>query len=274
MMKRFLIYILLGTINVVVYSQTYSGIVTDKQTNAPIEYVSIGIIGKDIGTVSDKAGVFALEIDDQYHQDSIMFSCIGYESQIIPIPTLDKNRLETIILEPKIISLNEIVVIPSNFNEKIIGNKYSGKTIQGGFRENRKGFECGVLLNIKKRAILEKLTCNITSCTYDSLFYRVNVYKQLDKNSFQNILDSPIYINLKPDKGKKSLEIDLSIYDLTVEGNTLITLEHITDLGEGHLLFSGGILKGSTCYYRKTSQGNWSKTPVKLGFNVTAKVEE
>lgn len=273
-MKKIFICILLTTIKTVIYGQNYSGTVIDKQTNIPIEYVSIGIIGKDIGTVSDEKGAFIFDINNQYNQDSIMFSCIGYESLIMNVSAYKKEETRTIILEQKVISLSEIVVIPSIFKEKIIGNKYRGKKMQGGFRENKKGFECGVLLNIKKRAILEKLTCNIASCTYDSVFNRVNVYKEVEKNSFENILDFPIYVKLKSDKSKRSLDLDLSTYDLMVEGNTLVTLEHIADMGEGHLLFSGGILKGSTCYYRKTSQGNWSKTPIKLGFNVTAKVEE
>lgn len=273
-MKKLLFCILLFTISTTVLGQIYSGIVMDKETNEPLKYVSIGIVGKDVGTVSNDDGSFSFEIDDQFSQDSLLFSYIGYEAQSRRIAALNKNKQEIIYLEPKSTLLSEVVVKPVIFKEKVLGNKYNGKIIKGGFRENNKGFECGVLLKIKKRAILEKFSCSIATCSYDSVLYRVNVYKEVEKESFENILDCPIYVKQKMDQSQRVLSVDLSPYDLVVEGNTLITLEHIADMGEGHLFFSSGLFKGSTCYYRKTSQGDWVKTPVKLGFNVTAKVEE
>lgn len=98
--------------------------------------------------------------------------------------------------------------------------------------------------------------------------YRVNVYKEIGNNDFINILDQPIYIKQKIENKKTSLEVDLSKYNIMVENNTLVTLEHIADMGDGHLLFSGNPFKGSTCYFRKKSHSEWNKTPLKLGFNV------
>lgn len=256
-----------------IYSQTVSGVILDSTTKAPLEYVNIGIIEKNIGTVSDENGKFSIDLSSLSDQDTILISCIGYNSdkQIVKDYRIKKNQDILLVSNP--IELNEIVVSPTLFKNKILGNKHNKKIIIGGFENNEKGFECGVLLKIKKSAILEKFTCNIAKCTYDSIFYRLNVYKQIDDETFENILQKPIYIKQKIEKSKTSIELDLSEYNLKVEGNTLITLEHISDMGEGNLLFSGGFT-GSSCYSRKTSQGNWKKIPIKLGFNVTAKVEE
>lgn len=178
-------------------------------------------------------------------------------------------------MEQQIVNLDEVIVEPTKLIDRILGNQFKGKRIQGGFRENNKGFECGVLLKIEKKAYLEELICNIVSCTYDSVFYRVNVYKQEEgKNNFTNILNHPIYISEKITGKQKTLSIDLRRYNIIVEGNTLVTLEHLIDMGEGHLLFSGGMLKGSNCYYRKRSQGYWEKIPINLSFSVKAKVEK
>ena len=254
--------------------QTCTGKVLDAETQLPIEYVSIGIIGKDIGTVSDSEGNYSIRPGELSDPDSIRFSCVGYEPFTLNLNALKEEPQRTVLLKPKTLLLDEVVVLPSVFKEKILGNKYAGTMIQGGFSDNKMGYECGVLLKIKKRALLEKFRCNIANCSYDSIFFRINVYKQLGENTFENILDRPIYVYQGINEEKTSIEIDLSFYNLLVSGNTLVTMEHIVDLGEGSLFFSGGLLKGAPCYSRKTSEGNWSKIPIKLGFNVTAQVEQ
>lgn len=121
-MKKLLFCILLFTISTTVLAQTYSGIVMDKETNEPLKYVSIGIVGKDVGTVSNDDGSFFFEIDDQFSQDSLLFSYIGYEAQSRRIAALNKNKQEIIYLEPKSTLLSEVVVKPVIFKEKVLGN--------------------------------------------------------------------------------------------------------------------------------------------------------
>lgn len=69
----------------------------------------------------------------------------------------------------------------------ILGNNLKGKL--------RIGFECGVLLPIKQKSRIKELNCNIAVCTYDSIFFRVNVYKELGNIVIDNILTKPIEIN-------------------------------------------------------------------------------
>jgi hypothetical protein len=271
-MYRLVIAFLLSVSPSLFSQEVIDGTVIDSKTKKPVEYVNIGFIGKNIGTVSDVNGAFSISIEEQLSDDSILFSCIGYESRFIHVEDLKNNKSGDVFLSEKLIKLNEVIVTPTFFNEKKRGNRYRLNLFQGGFRENQKGFECGVLLKIKKPVFLKKLICHIASCTYDTLFYRLNVYKQTGKMAFENILQQPIYIKQKSESDNFFLDVDLSVYNLIVDGNTLITLEHIEDMGEGILLFSGGF-SGSTCYYRKTSQGNWMKTPIKLSFGVDVRTE-
>lgn len=71
---------------------------------------------------------------------------------------------------------------------------------------------------------------------------------------------------------KDEIQIDLQDKNIIVEGDFLITLEHIKNLGEGHLLFSAGF-KAKT-YYRKTSHGKWDTAPVGISISVIADVEQ
>lgn len=275
MIYKYILLILFSThICQSIFSQEIiCGHVVDAETHKAIEYVNIGVVGKNIGTVSDSNGYYSISISSQFDPDSIRFSCIGYESRNINIKNLRERVSGDILLSQAQVYLNEIIVTPGKYKEKVLGNTYRTNKIQAGFRENNMGFECGILLPVKKQTILEKLTCNISECTYDSIHYRLNVYKQTGKMLFEPILKKPIYIKQKVLAKSMTLVIDLSEYNLIVRENTLITLEHIEDMGIGHLLFSGGLI-GNTCYYRKTSQGKWEKTPLKLGFSVIVKTVE
>jgi hypothetical protein len=251
---------------------TIHGTIIDETTKAPVQYVNIGIAGKNTGTVSDIRGRYAILINSLFEQDSILFSCIGYKPKYVTVNELRESANEIIFLSREIYEIKEITVVPAHYKEKILGNNHHSK-IMGGFRDNNKGYECGILLKIKKPTILENFSCHIARCTYDSICYRLNIYRQTGRNSFENILKQPIYIKQRWTSENRSLDIDLLKYNLVVEENTLVTLEHIEYMGEGELLFPGG-LSGTTCYYRKTSQGDWKKTPVKLSFRVTVKTEE
>lgn len=55
-----------------------TGVVKNQNTKNPIEYVSIGIKGKNVGTVSTEKGNFEMNIGNEFMGDSLLFSCIGY----------------------------------------------------------------------------------------------------------------------------------------------------------------------------------------------------
>lgn len=63
------------------YSQIYSGQLTDLESGLPIQYANIGIPGKNVGTVSNNMGLFEMELSDDFDNDTLCISCIGYESK-------------------------------------------------------------------------------------------------------------------------------------------------------------------------------------------------
>lgn len=129
-------------------NNTHAGTVKNKNNNELLEFVSIGIVGKEIGTVSGIDGSYSLIISPEFDKDSIKFSCIGYLPFTKEVADYKLLPNKDIFLEPKDIVLNEIIVNQLNLKEKTIGNKFKARTFMGGFRENNKGFECGVLLKV------------------------------------------------------------------------------------------------------------------------------
>jgi hypothetical protein len=88
---------------------TIEGSVFDKYSNDPIPFAGIGIPSEAIGTITNQNGDFRLRIPDSLKQADVYFSHIGYIPQTISVTTL-AGRPNTLSLEPKVISLQEIIV--------------------------------------------------------------------------------------------------------------------------------------------------------------------
>jgi len=277
-MKRFtgLLFFLLFLFS---YSsaQELEGVIIDAETSEVLSYVNIGLLGKDIGTVSDQDGAFSLKIPTIHLNDTLRFSMIGYKTyDVYPKDLLDADSNIQIKLQPKGYELNEVVVIPKDYEATRFGNKADGKNISAGFSENLLGYEVGVLMKLKKKrqGYLEKVMVNIANCEYDSVFFRLNIYEMDGKKPGENILDKPIYLSYTKEELLENIEIDLSKEVIFVKGNFLVTLELVKDLGEGGLNFCTGFFQ-SPIYYRETSQGRWQKSGfIAIGMSAIVLVEK
>jgi hypothetical protein len=252
--------------------QRFSGMIIDKKSLEPIQYVNIGIVNQNIGTVSDLYGHFDLSIDSIYNNDSLKISCIGFNSLMIKVADFKLLIKSNIYLDPKITVMPEVVVYPKDYRQERLGITVKSKQFQAGFKENKLGYECGILIKNKKSAILETLHLNFGYHTFDTIFYRLNIYEVVGKMDFVNILNNPIYLKLPKDKINDDVTIDLKPNNLIVKGNFMITLEHVKDLGEGYLTFNSTVFNKT--YSRKTSQGKWHTIPIGIGISVDSKVEK
>ena len=160
-----------------VYSQVFEGKTLSFSDKKPISFVNIGVLGKSIGTVSDENGKFKLSLSGTTSSDTLKISCIGYKSKFLIINSLLGDNPGEIFLEESKIDLPPLTVNPRNYKLKKMGVDTRTKSIQVGFGENLLGKEIGVLIKNKKTAILESIFMNFAECTFDSIFFRVNVYE-------------------------------------------------------------------------------------------------
>ncbi|MDX9854561.1 MAG: carboxypeptidase-like regulatory domain-containing protein [Tenuifilaceae bacterium] len=254
------------------YAQTISGTLINKSSNLPVAYANIGIVGKNIGTVSDADGNFRLDIDSNYNNDSLLVSVIGYMTKAFKVSDLRNANNNTIFLKERIYSLNEVIVRPTVFKEKTLGVSTKIKRLQAGFSDNRLGYECGIMMKTKGNAHLKKIIVNIARCSYDTIFYRLNIYNVKGDFDFENILTDPIYIKMAKKDVKQRIELDLQDKNIVTSGSFLVTLEHVKDLGPGDLFFCASFLHKT--YYRKTSQGQWESIPFGVSISVVADIEK
>lgn len=270
-MNKLFISILLINYNII-FGQNISGILINTKSKQPIEFANIGIIGKNVGTVSDVNGKFNFFVDAQYDNDTIQFSIIGYKPIQIKVSDLRKKNDNVLLLEEKTYALTEVIVKPKIFKQQTIGVTTKNKKIAAGFKDNLLGYECGILMKVKKTAFIKKVNINIASCSYDTIFYRLNIYKVCKKMHFENILKEPIYVTMPKESVKDEVSIDLESRNIVVNGDFLVTLEHVKNLKDGHLYFCAGL--ANKTYSRKTSQGEWETVPIGLSISVIADIEK
>jgi hypothetical protein len=247
-----------------IFCQQLNCRVLSSETKSGIAFVNVGIIGKNVGTVTDPAGNFSIELDNIYNNDSLRFSMIGFESKSFLVSYFKENSIKTIYLDPKSYFLTEVKVFFHRTKEITLGTPVISDALKSGFENNNLGSELGIKVDTKGQVKLEDINLNVATCTYDSVTYRLNIYKIIDKEEYKNILTEPIYISFSKDKIDKVITFDLRKYSILIEGEVLITLELYKDLGEGRLLFYTQYFTGYT-YHKKTSQGNWMKAPGLVG---------
>ena len=71
-MNRLLIIIFLFVCNSV-FGQGVAGVVMNAEGKVPVEFVNVGIVGKNVGTVSDVNGRFSFFVDPKYDNDTVIF---------------------------------------------------------------------------------------------------------------------------------------------------------------------------------------------------------
>lgn len=88
---------------------TLTGLLYDKYTNEPIPSATVSIREGSIGSITNQRGEFRLRLPDSLRRSQISFSHLGYQTLEIS-GLLLAERHSMLSLEPKIISLQEVVV--------------------------------------------------------------------------------------------------------------------------------------------------------------------
>lgn len=247
-----------------VFCQTRSGQVLSSETKSGIAYVNVGIIGKNIGTVTNEYGNFTITLDKINNTDSLRFSMIGYESKSFLVSQFKEDSIKDVYLVPRSYYLTEVKVFSHRTHEIRLGTPVLSDALKSGFESNDLGSEMGIKVNARKQVVLKEININVATCTFDSVVYRINIYQVVNKTEYKNILIEPIYISFSKDKIDKVITLNLRKYSILIEGEVLISLELFKDLGEGRLLFHTQYFTGIT-YHRKTSQGKWTEAPGAIG---------
>lgn len=254
-------------------AQVVEGRIQNKTTKENLAYVNIGVVGKNVGTVSDQQGRFRLTIDERYDQDTLKISMVGYQPRTFTVADF-KQRVQsnaTITLTEAVATLKEVVVEDKRYRgrklkERIIGNTDAGPNNQTLFAANQLGNEMGILIKIHRNpTIVQNFSIYITENKYQTFPFRLNFYSVENGLPHKNLLNENIIVNFSKQEGQAT--VDLREYNIVLEDDTIVTMEWIKDLGKHGLAFASESGSRSPNISRQTSQGNWQETG-KAAFNV------
>jgi hypothetical protein len=86
------------------------GTVYEANSNTPVAYCNISLVGKHLGTITNLEGRFAVKIPNEFENDTLGFSSLGYQTKYLPIAELI-NEEQTIQLEKRTYKLRSIDVV-------------------------------------------------------------------------------------------------------------------------------------------------------------------
>jgi len=246
------------------------GQVVDAAIKEPLPYVNIGLLNKNIGTVSDETGYFELEVNtEQNSRDTLRFSMIGFETKSYTLNDfINQNEIEVYLTE-KSTALDEVILSSKrkNYQTKILGNKTTSKALYAAFTSNKLGNEMGFIVRARKHPmILKKFNISLVENDYGPIKFRLNIYDVLNGLPNKTLLTDNLFIETEESSGIVSL--DLTPYEIIIDQDFFIAIEWIEDLGPGKLYFSGGFF-GAPLFAREVSQGTWEKIgTASVGMNV------
>lgn len=271
---RFFMFFLCGSFATIANGQNFKGIVVNSETDESIPYANIGILNKDVGTVTNDDGSFILDISKLSTKDTIRVSFIGYKTVDLPGNLADPLKGTKIRLQPLDVKISEVQIINVKSKHVILGNTNKSHSSVADASGLQLGNEFGTLIKVKHRGLLEEIRFHIVSTTFDSLVFRINIYDVVNGYPCNNILKEPIVI--RPNIKTGDVMIDISDYNIFLEDDFVVCLENIKKMGDANskLYLPIGIVNNPS-FRRPSSQGKWQMVQfkkIKIGFGLNVKM--
>ncbi len=248
------------------------GIIIDKTTGQPIPFVSIGIIGKSIGTLTDENGNFEVKLYENQKKDSLKIYTIGYKPIVFLVSDFMKEVNQKISLENLPTQLEEVTIRPKKVKYKILGTSNYTKNNCTGFADmagNWKGSEAAILIRNNKNSFIESFNFYVIQNKYsDSVLFRLNFYERISppKNSpvwlgqdwvGPTILKKAIVFKVGIKQGEFSLP--LIKYNIQTSKDFFVSLECLMDEMEiTKFCYSGSIAVES--FFKVKAFSTWHRT--------------
>lgn len=254
-------------IQIKVSGQVIAGKIIDSNTNKPLEYVSLGIINTNFGTITDDKGYFKFEakVDEL---SIVRLSMIGYEPQKFTVKELIERKNE-IKLDEKTTELAEVIIKPTK--ERKVGamnsNRFSGWSGWGGQRTG-KGNEVGLIINLGEKLVkIKDLNVLLKRQTFDKSLFRLHIRTIKDTLITDELLNENIILSISNESGW--VEFNLESYKIVLSGKVGVTLEWLDVKGnnperaieinkrmtDAYILFKNN--KKYTGIYRWGTESKW-----------------
>jgi hypothetical protein len=255
------------------------GKIIDQENNQPLAYVSVGILNKSQGTLTDTLGNFNFHISQENLADTMQISLIGHFSKRMSVKNFIESKDNTISLAMKITELKELVISNNKSYIETIGRQGSGKLIQVSIHNKKSveetiGSEMGMRYKTKRtNGFLKDFNFYLSANNFNYIKYRINIYSVKDNMPDTLICNKQIFMTVDNFKTGWT-KVDLSTYNLNVNQDFIVTVQWIEsrmDKKENPITMIPVAMSlfSKDCYARIASQDKWKKVGMNLSNYVT-----
>lgn len=241
----------------------FGRVVVSGATGEPVVYASVGIVNRNLGTVTDSLGRFSLIVPVEYLNDSIRISSVGYVAQTFAVSDF-RNMPDTVRLMDDVRILSEVVVKPRKIEHKTAGRKSGGGFIfievEG---DKAAGQGLAVPLTVNDRVWLKGLgfTVETDERTLSVMKFRVNVYVREGSGYIPLASVPPVYFDYhKSDLADGRFSYAFPEEIMLEEGKYYIELEFLENFAPERFIMKSRPMTGKT-RYRYASQSGWETLP-------------
>lgn len=197
------------------FSQLFTGKVLSKSDESPIPYATIGVKGKNAGTVADLSGRFRMSFPRFVKRnDSIVISSIGFVSLKLPVASVINS--EVFILEEEAKVLEPVSVI-SFMKKRSISSLRGESSFFRGWYSHKTGGEIGNIISIPHQGYkINKIFFKVDNM-YDTCHIRLHIRKVENSWPSSELLTEDIIIPIY----KRSMIDGTSVFDLSKQNLVL-----------------------------------------------------
>lgn len=234
-----------------------------------IPYATIGVRGKNLGTVADENGYFKFSLETKalsLEAEEIIVSSLGYSDRLFNFNDIGSSPM-IIVLTKREIPLKEVVIRTEKLQEQKLGNPVRGILTsisifgQGEKVNDALGREIGMILKTDRSFKIKDFNVYITGNQFKNVKFRLQFYDLSADKPILIPVQSDILFDVSIRKGW--LKVDLLPYNVVIEdikeiGVTMqwVKSELLNEKSRYFVISSGAPLF-SKGLYRPKSEASW-----------------
>ena len=251
-----------------------TGTTLDLETKAPLPDVIVRLTRSANSTRSLADGSFSLPLPPQPHQDTVVFSRIGYSDLRVALRTFGSTKPARFHLKPTPLALSPVVVTTNKLVEKKFGitNHKALLHFTDGTMAPGKPFEIAQVIRLGQAlATLTSVNLYLAASQTDSATVTLCFYAFDGDQPTPQELAKPVVRRVAVQEGW--LNINLAKQALHVQGDVVVGLEFLPSRNSRHSIPYEIKLGGSTkSFARRSREESWRVPPHHYRLYVTALV--
>ena len=203
-----LILLLCASFGLLAQKNVVSGIVIDSRTKEPLPFTNIGVVGRQLGSISNDEGHYTLSLDNVEPSDTVFFSFVGYKHVKFPISQLIDNST---------VELTENAVQLSSFS--VLSREYTATEILDLAKQNYKKNHSPAF---QKQQVFTR-DASYTTIHKSDVKYKKSTFDAIDKEFIDHFnSEIPENINIYSDYLVYMMYTDRQRKILPIEGQSLV----------------------------------------------------